>query len=56
MSSSCQDQANGSFSCRLWAPNRPPRWANSATGGIGALLMISGDASWLASANQTSLG
>jgi len=42
MSSLRQDHSNGSFSCRLCAPNRPPRRANSATGGIGALPMISG--------------
>jgi hypothetical protein len=49
ISSLCQAQPNGSFSCRLCGPNRPPRAAYPATGGSGRLPMISGARSSVAS-------
>src|ERR1017187_3744479 len=56
MVSERQDVGIGRFSCRLCAPNRPPRLANASFGGIGSVLMHSGCVSTLISSTHTSLG
>ena len=46
----------GRFSCRLWAPYRPPRPANSPTGGIGKVERGTGLVSSWTSTTHTSFG
>src|SRR2546425_13030291 len=54
--SETNDPGTGRFSCRLWAPYRPPRPANSPTGGIGHVAIGTGFVSSLTSTTHTSLG
>src|SRR5438552_16194285 len=54
--SETNDHGTGRFSCRLWAPYRPPRPANSPTGGIGHVAIGTGFVSSLTSTTHTCLG
>src|SRR2546425_10862461 len=54
--SETNDPGTGRFSCRLWAPYRPPRPANSPTGGIGPVATGTGFGSSLRATPHTSLG
>src|SRR2546422_7027923 len=53
---SSEIQPPGRFSCRLWAPKRPPRPANFFTGGSGHVLIGTSLSSRCASTIHTSLG